>query len=74
MTKQECNSLLGIVNYLSQFILTMTDLANILRKFLKRHGLFNGQIAIRQTSINQKTSVVMHAFMTSTFLNQGYFK
>ena len=39
-TKQELYSFLGIINYLSQFIPSMSDLSSNLRKLLKKNVIF----------------------------------
>ena len=41
-SKQELNSFLGLVKYLSQFIPTMSDLTSYLWKLLKNKILFHG--------------------------------
>ena len=39
-TKQELQSFIGMVNYLSQFVPSMSDLTTPIRKLLKRDVLF----------------------------------
>ena len=39
-TKQELHSFLGMINYISQFIPSISDLTPNLRKLLKKDGIF----------------------------------
>ena len=46
--KQELQSFIGMINYLSQFVPSMSDLTTPLRKLLKGDVLFSGQIPMKK--------------------------
>ena len=74
-TKEELHSLLGMINYLIQFIPSMSELTSFLGNSWVKIFFSNGQIAMRKNFRNWKAeSTVMPAYSTLTQPNQWHYK